>query len=184
MRFFNHSRAEGARYARLLLSMSEDYKKEKGEGNIRKTQKLFRQILRGRRNQAISRNMNYLLLRWIQYLSALPEWKEEELWAVRVSKMAVGLFQDLPKCRPLLWGNFKWSENTETEILEKLLARISDHEKDVFMEGFWTQLKTAGREKQQHLTEFFLEWIWVTPGKALELEILRYWAADYCLPFV
>ena len=56
--------------------------------------------------------------------------------------------------------------------------------RDAFMEGFWMQLKTAKREKQQHLTEFFLEWIWITPEKTLELENLRYWAADYCLPFV
>lgn len=184
MRGFSNPKAEGIRYAKILLSMAEDYKKEKKEGSIRKTQKLFGQIRRGRRNQAISRKMNYLLLRWLQYLSTLPEWKEEELWAVRVAKMAVGPFPELPKCRLLFFRISKRSENTAEETIRKLLGRISHSERDAFMEGFWMQLKTAKREKQQHLTEFFLEWIWITPEKTLELENLRYWAADYCLPFV
>ena len=76
MRSFGNPKAEGIRYAKILLSMAEDYKQEKKEGSIRKTQKLFGQIRRGRRNQAISRKMNYLLLRWLQYLSTIPEWKE------------------------------------------------------------------------------------------------------------
>ena len=79
MRGFSNAKAEGIRYAKILLSMAEDYKQEKKEGSIRKMQKLFGQIRRGRRNQAISRKMNYLLLRWLQYLSTLPEWKEEDL---------------------------------------------------------------------------------------------------------
>ena len=61
-------KAEGIRYAKILLSMAEDYMQEKKEGSIRKTQKLFEKIRRGRKNQAFSRNMNYLLLRWLQYL--------------------------------------------------------------------------------------------------------------------
>lgn len=184
MRGFGNPKAEGIRYAKILLSMAEDYKQEKKEGSIRKTQKLFGQICRGRKNQAFSHNMNYLLLRWLKYLSTLPEWKEEELWAVRVAKTAVGPFPELPKCRPLFFRISKRSENTAEETIRKLLGRISHSEKDAFMEGFWMQLKTAKREKQQHLTEFFLEWIWITPEKTLELENLRYWAADYCLPFV
>ena len=151
MRGFGNPKTEGIRYAKILLSMAEDYKKEKKEGSIRKTQKLFGQIRRGRRNQAISRKMNYLLLRWLQYLSTLPEWKEEELWAVRVAKTAVGSFPELPKCRPLFFRISKRSENTAEETIRKLLGRISHSEKDAFMEGFWMQLKTAKREKQQHL---------------------------------
>src|SRR5699024_6987868 len=104
--------------------------------SIRKTQKLFGQIRRGRKNQAFSRNMNYLLLRWLQYLSTIPEWKEEELWAVRVAKIAVGPFPNLPKCRPLLFRISKRSENTAEETIRKLLGRISHSEKDAFMEGF------------------------------------------------
>ena len=78
--------------------------------------------------------------------------------------------------------NLRQEQAAETK--RKLLGRISHSEEDAFMEGFWMQLKTAKREKQQHLTEFFLEWIWITPEKTLELENLRYWVADYCLPFV
>lgn len=38
MRGFGNPKAEGIRYAKILLSMAEDYKQEKKEGSIRKTQ--------------------------------------------------------------------------------------------------------------------------------------------------
>lgn len=184
MKMFREPRVEGIRYARFLLRMAEDYKAKKAAGSTWETQKLLRQIRGDKRKKTICRNMDYLVLGWMQFLTTLPEWKEEELWAVKVAKMAVIQFPDLPKCRPLFRAKWKQPGGTEAEEMRNLLCRISDRETDEFMQAFWMLLKTAKREKQQHLTEFFLEWIWVTPEKTQVLESLRYWAADYCLPFV
>jgi len=51
------------------------------------------------------------------------------------------------------------------------------------MKAFWLELVTMKKEKQQVLTEFLLEWLWVACGKEQAMERIRYWASSYCLPF-
>lgn len=67
--------------------------------------------------------------------------------------------------------------------MEAILRQLTDSDKDQFMKAFWLELVTMKKEKQQVLTEFLLEWLWVACGKEQAMERIRYWASSYCLPF-
>ena len=74
-------------------------------------------------------------------------------------------------------------EGEPEKRLEAILRQLTDSDKDQFMKAFWLELVTMKKEKQQVLTEFLLEWLWVACGKEQAMERIRYWASSYCLPF-
>ena len=91
----------------------------------------------------------------------------------------------------LFSGTTLWAQQKATpkaggepeKKLEAILRQLTDSDKDQFMKAFWLELVTMKKEKQQVLTEFLLEWLWVACGKEQAMERIRYWASSYCLPF-
>ena len=54
--------------------------------------------------------------------------------------------------------------------MEIILRQLTGSEKMRFMKAFWLELITMKKEKQQILTEFLLEWLWVECKKEQAME--------------
>ena len=116
-------------------------------------------------------------------MSLFTPWEEEELWAVDMAREAFSCPVILPTCSRKNIFRIRKIEGEPEKRLEAILRQLTDSDKDQFMKAFWLELVTMKKEKQQVLTEFLLEWLWVACGKEQAMERIRYWASSYCLPF-
>jgi len=172
----------GIYYAKMLVFIAEEII-AKNVGNEKAgIQKTFSDLQRC--GGSVRKNMTYLVTQWIYRLSMFTPWEEEELWAVDMAREAFAHPVILPKCsRKRIFRATKIEGKPEKQ-LEIILRQLTGSEKDGFMKAFWLELITMKKEKQQILTEFLLEWLWVECKKEQAMEKIRYWASSYCLPFV
>ena len=170
----------GIYYANLLVSIADEISaKNTGKGKTG-IQGIFSAL---QKRGTVRRNMTYLVTHWVYRLSLFTPWEEEELWAVDMAREVFSCPVILPTCSRKNIFRIRKIEGEPEKRLEAILRQLTDSDKDQFMKAFWLELVTMKKEKQQVLTEFLLEWLWVACGKEQAMERIRYWASSYCLPF-
>ena len=148
----------GIYYANMLVSIAEEISaKNTGKGKTG-IQGIFSAL---QKRGTVRRNMTYLVTHWVYRLSLFTPWEEEELWAVDMAREAFSCPVILPTCSRKNIFRIRKIEGEPEKRLEAILRQLTDSDKDQFMKAFWLELVTMKKEKQQVLTEFLLEWLWV-----------------------
>lgn len=172
----------GIYYAKTLVSVAEEISEIETASGKATIQNIFYALQK--RGRKVRKNMTYLVTHWVYQLSMFEPWEEKKFWAVDMAKEAFSCPIVLPKCSKKIICITRKIEGKPEKKLEILLRRLMDSPSDKFMKGFWLELITMEKEKQQLLTEFLLEWLWVECEREQAMEKMRYWASSYCLPFV
>ena len=166
-----------------LIRIAEEFTTGDKRESTAQIQKLFQKLFCEKRK--VRANMTFLVTHWIYQLSMFAPREEKELWAVSMAKEIFSKPVKLPENRwnSLIKMGTKGKGNTPEVRMKYILGYMTSRKNDAFMKIFWLKLCAAERGKQQKLTEFLLEWVWVDCEKCQAMESIRYRAASYCLPF-